>query len=1133
MAEKIDFDRLKEKVKKFNFSKLLEDYFLSILSSIEDLYAIAVEARKRGIDPEPNVETFFTWDMAERVERLLSINGLKVEGVSKFIRENRSLSRERLALLAIDKLLEGEFGSFSINELVELGVRLPLAILTEGMTVAPLDGIKKVEIKRRGYTSYISIYYAGPIRSAGGTETGLSVIFADYLRRKLSIDEYRPTRYEVYRLLEEIRLYERFVGSFQYEHPDEKILYCVENLPVEITGVPTDDVEVLSYRDLPGIETNRLRGGALRVINDGLIGKAKKLLKVVEELGLDGWDWLKKLAYDDKNNSKDQKSSYNKKVEDRVLSDLVIGRPVFSISQLKKGFRLKYGREPHIGISSVGVHPAVFPLLDYFIVVGSQLKLNLPGKGGIVVPSLVAWPPLVELKDGSVVEVLSEREAIHIKDKVKRILFLGDIVISIGDFIENNYPLVPQYYDEYWWMAELENVGINIDDPRSVTYEESLNLSMKYNVPLNPWYIPNFRSIEGGQELLSILDKLSDNLVNVKTDSIIFKYTSDVTDILKSLRVPFAIRDTEVIVNNRFFFFLRDLLTLYPKMKSMISKSMNVENILSLVIGVKVILGEETFVTARLGRPEKAKPREMSPPVNVLFPIGNYGGPQRDIIKASEESKIVSIELAVRYCLTCNKYTYELKCSKCGNETIPRFYCSKCKDFRLEEKCRVCGRKTKKTKEWVVNIKSIVDETRKKYRLKIPKRVKGVKKLMNSDGYFEPLVKGFLRSKYGLSVFKDGTCRIDITNAPLHSVSIKQINLSREKAEKLGYHVKDDGTIDLYPQDIIIPKSIADYLIRVCKFLDESLTKIYKLKPVYNVKKREDLIGKLVVGLSPHTSCGIIGRIIGFTDSNVLYASPLWHAAKRRDCDGDQDSIILLLDILLNFSIHYLPSSSGGRMDTPLFISPILHPNEVDTQVHNLDIMQRYPRELYALSQKNGSPKSLSGIVTLLSDKLGSEEAYYRYPSFRSDPLTKLETSTTKYSTLKTMKEKLEHQLRIANLIFDKEGVRLILYSLLENHIFRDIKGNLRAFFKQSYICKKCQKSYRRPPISGKCSFCGGELKQTVSEKSVVKYTRLASRLVKIIDDPYIMSRWDVIDMDLKTSLSIYRDKERTLQDFL
>ena len=54
--------------------------------------------------------------------------------------------------------------------------------------------------------------------------------------------------------------------------------------------------------------------------------------------------------------------------------------------------------------------------------------------------------------------------------------------------------------------------------------------------------------------------------------------------------------------------------------------------------------------------------------------------------------------------------------------------------------------------------------------------------------------------------------------------------------------------------------------------------------------KPEDLVGHLVIGLAPHTSAGVLARIVGFTRANVGYAHPFFHAAKRRNCFfGDTD----------------------------------------------------------------------------------------------------------------------------------------------------------------------------------------------------------------------------------------------------
>ena len=144
--------------------------------------------------------------------------------------------------------------------------------------------------------------------------------------------------------------------------------------------------------------------------------------------------------------------------------------------------------------------------------------------------------------------------------------------------------------------------------------------------------------------------------------------------------------------------------------------------------------------------------------------------------------------------------------------------------------------------------------------------------------------------------------------------------------------------VELRMQDIIIPNESGRYLTEVCKYLDTLLGKFYGKKPFYNIKKVEELIGHLVIGLAPHTSVGIVGRIIGFTETHVCFATPIWHSAKRRDADGDADSIMLLMDSLLNFSRQFLSDKIGGLMDAPLLVQPLVLPQESQPQAHNFEV---------------------------------------------------------------------------------------------------------------------------------------------------------------------------------------------------
>ncbi|MCH8127281.1 hypothetical protein IIC38_15195 [candidate division KSB1 bacterium] len=90
--------------------------------------------------------------------------------------------------------------------------------------------------------------------------------------------------------------------------------------------------------------------------------------------------------------------------------------------------------------------------------------------------------------------------------------------------------------------------------------------------------------------------------------------------------------------------------------------------------------------------------------------------------------------------------------------------------------------------------------------------------------------------------------------------------------------------------------------LKISFFVDELLKEFYKLDKFYNFESEKDLPGVLVMVLAPHTSAAIVGRVIGFSETQGFFAHPMFHAATRRDCDGDEACVILLVDALLNFS---------------------------------------------------------------------------------------------------------------------------------------------------------------------------------------------------------------------------------------
>ncbi len=224
----------------------------------------------------------------------------------------------------------------------------------------------------------------------------------------------------------------------------------------------------------------------------------------------------------------------------------------------------------------------------------------------------------------------------------------------------------------------------------------------------------------------------------------------------------------------------------------------------------------------------------------------------------------------------------------------------------------------------------------------------------------ERLEKGILRAKHDVYVFRDGTCRFDATDIVLTHFTPREVGLPLETARVLGYE-KDylgrpledpDQLLSLRHQDIILSDNGAEYFRRVADFIDDMLMTLYGARPFYSIKKKEDLLGHLCVGLSPHTSAGALCRIVGFTKAAVGYGHPYFHTAKRRNCDGDEDCVMLLMDALLNFSRKFLDEKRGGTMDAPLVLSIEINPKEVDDEAHNIEFVSRYPLEFYEAAQR-------------------------------------------------------------------------------------------------------------------------------------------------------------------------------------
>ncbi|MFX0018392.1 MAG: DNA polymerase II large subunit [Promethearchaeota archaeon] len=1149
-------------------SREMEDYFVAIQKQVDKCYDLAEKARKKGLDPELYVESPQARDLAGRVEKLVG-----PEGIAETIRELkvRGKSDDEIVFQVVSDILDQKIGNIeSLEERVERSIRVGLAIKTMGVVSAPLEGISKILIRNdKQGNKYLSLYFAGPIRAAGGTTQALCVLIADYVREKTRIPKFEATEAEIGRYVEEVKLYDRRV-HLQYPSSNDEIRFAVKHLPVEINGDSTEDEEVSAFRNLPRIETNKIRGGACLVLNDGILLKAPKLLKIAKSMNLESWNWLadlKKVANKGENKNlvvhKTGVKNGNKEEKIKILpnskfvADIIAGRPVFSHPSEIGGHRIRYGRSRNTGLAAAGINPATMGILDDFISIGTQLRIERPGKSTSVCPVNSIEPPIVKLKNGNVIKINSYKMANDYFPKLEKVLFLGDILFGFGEFAENNHTLVPSGYVEEWWALELEKAVENLQniDQKIRNYiinpfecrptaDEAIEISLNYNIPLHPSYIDFWGNIS--IEELDLLRKAFISNFSVQNEKIILDNTKEIKDVLEKAFILHKVKDNKIFFKKAMNKIYKVLFNLKDKKSIKYSKEDDVFSYFFKASSIIVKNKAPYFMGTRMGRPEKSERKSMKG-VHTLFPLSDKVGNSRSVEKARELQK-VQIDVCRRMCPKCGAVSIFNLCPKCKTHTELKSICIKCKnlfpasDPNENEKCPKCGETLKSSSEAIFNIKSHIDSVLNSLQVSFPKKIKGIFGLTNTFKIPEPIEKGILRAKNDVLVYKTAEIRYDATDIPLTHFKAEEIGVPIERLRDLGYTHDYKGDplhdkkqiVELRVQDVIISNDCADYLIKVSRFLDDELEYFYELDRFYNISEKIDLVGHLLVGLAPHTSAGIIGRIIGFSPARSIYAHPYWHAAKRRNCDGDEDGIMLLLDPLLNFSRHYLPSKIGGRMDATLVIGTFLDPNEIDVEAHNVDTLYKYPLEFYEASEKFVSPSKVETLMKLVESRLGTPEQYENIGFNIPTKNINEGPTVTAYKTYESMDNKIDAQLHLAEII-KSVNAKKVAEKILTSHFNPDILGNLRKFSIQEFRCVKCNEKYRRPPLSnaGNCPKCGNRVILTVNRGGIEKYIPRAIKLCKQFNlDEYTIQRMELIEEYVESLTNNPRIKQQKLSDF-
>jgi DNA polymerase II large subunit len=871
-----------------------KEYFSKLGEQIDRAYGIANEARKKGKDVETKVECMPSADKNNRCIDILSTLYPEFsesrEPILKRIselEEKYGIGADEVALEISKEISLGKFFKLkSLEEMIAAGLRFGCAFNTKGVVGAPLEGITNVKIDPSA--KFLYVYYAGPIRTAGGTAQVFTLFIADHIRRALGLNKYHATKEEMERYYTELTDYLTYVTRKQYKPSEEEVNFLVSHVPICLSGEPTEQREVSRHKDCERAETTKIRGGMCLVYLDGLPLKAEKLLKKLkkygEEMGLtESWMWLEdfiKIKKGKKGKAAEQTSKVHK-----FLQEVPAGRPVYAMPDIKGGFRLRYGRSRNMGSGCFGFHPATQGVLDSFPAVASQMKIEVPGKGCTVGVCDKIEPPIVRLKNGDVVRLLTLEEAKEAYQNIDKILFVGDMLVTYGDFFENGEKLIPTPYVEEVWLYDLEEnieaakkaVGVEsvealLKNPDEIDAQTAIKLA-EAGIPLHPKYL-HFYDGMGPTEIAGLIRYLSSG---ERRDGHFVLKNDGNKALLEAAFIPHRLSVDKMLIT------LEDFEPLIKTFEGMGPEDVEKDEDSGYALvnkHSKFEIKEKAtkYIGARMGRPEKSMLRKMKGSPQVLFPVGDAGGRMRNL--AEVENLISEIS--------------HFACPEHGASVFP--YCIRC-GRHLQNPTR-----TKKN----IYVRGLLNEAYQNLQEHRLEMIKGVRGVTSKRKVPEPIEKGILRAKHGLYVFRDGTIRFDMVNAPLTHFKPKEVGTNIEKLRELGY-TKDikgaeltdsEQVLELFPQDFLLStygeESAAEYFLSVAKFIDDLLTKYYGLEPFYKAERFEDLVGHLFLDIAPHTIAPVTCRLIGFTSNRCHYAHPYLFAATRRDCFLAEEKIPLL-----------------------------------------------------------------------------------------------------------------------------------------------------------------------------------------------------------------------------------------------
>ena len=220
-----------------------------------------------------------------------------------------------------------------------------------------------------------------------------------------------------------------------------------------VNGESTEDIECAGYGRVRNIDEARIRwsiaGYWRRFVSQG-----PKIQRHTERLKVPGWDFISTFA----NKNKDEEKSgdgggfKSRKVPEisKFMKDIIAGRPVFGAPLEPGGFRLRYGRARPSGLAAGSCNAASMAAMDDFIAVGTQMKIERPGKACAITPCDIAEGPWAILKNGDFKQYNDLESFQKDRKEISSIWDNGELVLGYGEFMENN---------KTWFQQLIHTIG--------------------------------------------------------------------------------------------------------------------------------------------------------------------------------------------------------------------------------------------------------------------------------------------------------------------------------------------------------------------------------------------------------------------------------------------------------------------------------------------------------------------------------------------------------------------------------------------------------------------------------------------------------------------------------------------------